>query len=336
MLFKSSPILYNKRKVCFLRFMTRSAFMSNKRYDLILHYPPGAESTPQNTPPELNFVYTPSIPSTDFDPLQARLKYVTSAKYEQDWQSLVHTHVFCELFLVTGGRGQFFAKGLQFPVQKNDLVVINPLVEHTEFSLESSPLEYIVLGIEGLQFSQGDQPFNTPPFIHIAHNAGSITGKVRKYMELLLEEIHSKGSDHDSLCQNLLNIILILILRYKKIDLAITSAKNTSSECAAAKTYIDEHFKESITLEDLAGLLHQNKYYLAHSFKDAFGISPIRYLVERRIEESKRLLADTDHSIGEIASIAGFASASNFSQVFRRVTNTTPGEYRKNARSKKS
>ncbi|MBP3700384.1 MAG: helix-turn-helix domain-containing protein, partial [Lachnospiraceae bacterium] len=302
--------------------------MSNKRYDLIRNYPPSTEKTPLIIPPELNFVYTPILSTEEDNPLRARLKYVTSAKYEGDWQSIVHTHAFCELFLVTGGRGQFFANGIQFPVFKNDLIVINPLTEHTEFSLEANPLEYIVLGIEGLQFSHGDQSYNAPPFIHIAHNAGTISAKVRKYIELLLDEIHSKNNDHDTICQCLLNIILILILRYKKLDLSITVSKHISAECAAAKNYIDDHFKEAITLEALAGVLHQNKYYLAHSFKDAFGISPIRYLVERRIEESKRLLTDTDYSIGEIASIAGFASASNFSQVFRRVVSLSPNEYR--------
>ncbi len=90
---------------------------------------------------------------------------------------------------------------------------------------------------------------------------------------------------------------------------------------------------DPITLDLLARQAHQNKYYVAHTFKEAFGISPIKYLMERRVEESKYLLEETDYSIGQIASITGFSSASHFCQAFRRITGTTAIDYRKKMRS---
>ena len=84
---------------------------------------------------------------------RSKLLYVSTSKYEGDWQSIFHSHPFSELFYVVNGSGSFVAEGSEFPVGKNDMVVINPHVQHTEKSLRTSPLEYIVLGIDGLSFS---------------------------------------------------------------------------------------------------------------------------------------------------------------------------------------
>ena len=81
------------------------------------------------------------------------LLYITTSKYEGDWQSILHSHPFSELFYVVSGGGFFIAEGQEFPVGTNDLVIINPHVQHTEKSLQTAPLEYIVLGIDGLAFS---------------------------------------------------------------------------------------------------------------------------------------------------------------------------------------
>ena len=106
----------------------------------------------------------------------------------------------------------------------------------------------------------------------------------------------------------------------------------TSRECDLVRRYIDNHFKESLTLEQLAGLAHLNKYYLSHTFRREFGVSPINYLISRRIEESRFLLRETDHSLSLIAQMLGFSTLSYFSQSFRRVEGMSPMEYRKQNR----
>ena len=85
-------------------------------------------------------------------PVEAKLLYVTSAKYENDWHSTLHTHYFTEFFYVLHGEGRFWVEDTTFPVRENDMVIINPNVPHTELSLADRPLEYIVLGIDGVFF----------------------------------------------------------------------------------------------------------------------------------------------------------------------------------------
>ncbi len=105
-----------------------------------------------------------------------------------------------------------------------------------------------------------------------------------------------------------------------------------SRECSLVRQYIDNHFKENLSLDQLAELAHVNKYYLAHAFRREFDTSPISYLISRRIRESRFLLAETDHSLSQIAQILGFSSLSYFSQSFRRLEGISPMEYRKRNR----
>ena len=70
-----------------------------------------------------------------------KLLYVSTAKFGGDWNSLLHSHTFVELFYVVGGQGKFRINDFMLPVSANDLVLINPNVEHTEVSYNASPLE---------------------------------------------------------------------------------------------------------------------------------------------------------------------------------------------------
>ena len=87
--------------------------------------------------------------------------------------------------------------------------------------------------------------------------------------------------------------------------------------------------KEEITLSQLSDLVHINKYYLVHTFSREYGVSPISYLISRRLQESKYLLSRTNHSLSQISHMLGFSSPSYFSQSFRRAEKMSPLEYRK-------
>ena len=104
-------------------------------------------------------------------------------------------------------------------------------------------------------------------------------------------------------------------------------------ECTQIKNYLDANYSENITLDTLAAITHMNKYYMAHAFTKYIGISPINYLLQKRIQEGKSLLESTTHSIAEISALLGFSSQSYFSQTFKKATGKTPiqhrNEYRK-------
>ena len=259
----------------------------------------------------------------------AKLLNVASAKYGGDWHSVPHTHNHMELFYIVGGKGQFLIQDQLYPVDVNNLVVINPNVIHTEVSLNAQPLEYIVLGIEGIELKTSET--SNGQFSILDHfESVEISGCLRN----ILREMELKNTGYEDVCQAYMEILIIRMMR--NTALAIPSepqAVSTNRQCAAVRRYIDLHFKEALTLEQLAEEGHMNKYYLSHAFRREYGISPINYMISRRIEESKYLLAETDLSMSQIAQLLGFSSLSYFSQVFRRTQDISPKEYRQSQKS---
>ena len=267
---------------------------------------------------------------------QARLLYVSTSKYEGDWQSILHSHPFSELFYVVNGQGAFLAEGSEFPVKRNDMVIINPHVQHTEKSLPGAPLDYIVLGIEGLSFA-----FEKIAAARSGESAQAPSGTVSKYnvsktnvctcLNLMLEEVSRQEEDYETVCQNLLEVLLISMLRSGSLSVVPDNSRLLNRECTQIKNYLDANYSEDITLDTLSALTHMNKYYLAHTFTKYMGLSPINYLLQKRIQEGKSLLESTSYSIAQISDLLGFSSQSYFSQAFRKATGMTPMQYRKHS-----
>lgn len=271
---------------------------------------------------------------------KSRLLYVSTSKYEGDWQSILHSHSCSELFYVVSGNGFFVAEGEEFPVSKNDMVIINPYIEHTEKSWSTSPLEYIVLGIDGLAFS-----FENIASVQDGLSVHTASGTVYKYnmqnsyiyayLNIMLEEITHKENNYEIVCQSLLEVLLTCMLRNNNLSIIQNKSMVLSRECAQIKNYLDSNYSENITLDTLASMTHMNKYYMAHAFVKYTGLSPINYLIQKRIQEGKALLESTNYSIAQISAMLGFSSQSYFSQAFKRTTEKTPIQYRNEYKKQK-
>jgi AraC-like DNA-binding protein len=83
----------------------------------------------------------------------------------------------------------------------------------------------------------------------------------------------------------------------------------------------------------LAQLTHSSKYYLVHAFSAEYGISPINYMISKRIEDAKHLLKNDDYTLSVISRMLGFSSPSYFTQAFKKTVGMSPNQYRKSSRS---
>lgn len=264
--------------------------------------------------------------NSDSTRLTAELLYITQSYYDHDWPSVMHTHNFTELFYVLNGKGYFTIEDNSFSVKEDDLIIINPNVAHTERCTGSDSMEYIVIGLNGLQFCDKDKTRYDYSF----HNYSDHKHEVVFILKTMLQEAHKKESNFQGICKNLLEILLLYLQRTANATVSSYSAsKKTSREYRFIEQYIDNHFSEDISLETLSSLTYMNKYYLVHAFKNYKGISPINYLITKRIQEAKVLLETTNFSIAKIAQHVGFSSQSYFSQTFRKETQMTPIQYKK-------
>lgn len=93
-------------------------------------------------------------------------------------------------------------------------------------------------------------------------------------------------------------------------------------------SYMEEHFAQKVTLEELGELVGCNTQYLCHFFKEISGESPIQYLIGYRILQAQNMLIHTTKSVLEISFDCGFENVSYFIRQFRKYTGISPGKYR--------
>ena len=92
---------------------------------------------------------------------------------------------------------------------------------------------------------------------------------------------------------------------------------------------IRENLLTGIEWDEIAGRLGYNPHYLSSKFKKEMGISFRNYIAQQKIEYAKTILPTSDISICDLAEMLGFSSESYFSRTFRKLTGTSPREYRK-------
>lgn len=274
-----------------------------------------------------NFPYNQAASNTTIDkPL-----YISVSTYGSDWHSILHTHYFSELFYVVEGQGQFLIEDKLYPVSVNDLIIVKPNVLHTEVSIDGQPFKYIVLGIEGLDLTPNAD--HDEDILFCITNLHDIKDKVLFYLKQMLQEMEQKSPGYEILCQNFMENLVITLHRHPKFSTTLRPVTPTKSSrlCTTIRQYIEQHYKENITLDSLSELVHTSKYHIIHVFNEEYGTSPIKYLIKKRIEESCRLLETTDYSLSSISHMLGFSSPSYFSQAFKKELKCSPLEYRKAA-----
>ena len=152
--------------------------------------------------------------------------------------------------------------------------------------------------------------------------------------ELLLKavEIYKKGDlMWNMVCYSyIMRVYAILGQQY----LATTPRRRAQGQhvesdvIAAAMNYINSHYGENLTLDDVAGFSGFSRYYFSRSFKKQTGFSFKDYLCEKRLQVASELLSGTNLSMRDVAIQSGFGSVATFNRVFRENKGCTPTKYR--------
>ena len=100
-------------------------------------------------------------------------------------------------------------------------------------------------------------------------------------------------------------------------------------ELTKLKEYLDEHYTEKISLDELAIHFFINKYYLTKIFKETYGTTINSYIIAKRITRAKQMLRFTDMTLEEIAIAVGMNGGNYFSRMFKKIEGISPREYRK-------
>lgn len=110
-----------------------------------------------------------------------------------------------------------------------------------------------------------------------------------------------------------------------------TLRKLPAGTLARVAGHVHDHLAQDLSLDELARVAGLSRFHFLRSFKASTGSSPLQYVTERRIAQAKRLLAESDLAMPQIASCCGFASADAMARAFRRAEGVSPRGYRADA-----
>lgn len=147
--------------------------------------------------------------------------------------------------------------------------------------------------------------------------------------EKYLHKIYSSFKEHLSIKEALLNNYIVNILTELLIGRDLEHSVNVSASIIEdTVAYINEHLTDPLTLEELASQASLSTFYFSRLFKKETGFTPHGYVITARVNIAKFLLKSSISTIKEICFGTGFTSESSFCTTFKKVTGSTPSEYR--------
>ena len=264
--------------------------------------------------------------------------FVSMNNYESGIIIELHSHSFFHLLFVVDGHGRFIYDNREFDVATNDLIICPPNTIHgfepqnggflrtieVKFSLVDTELHNVFLSIHGRIVSHG--------------------GDARNLFESIFEDALKMKGDFPSYLVNIdIAILLLSIMRtqlkgYKGSETLFDKESNENMfykgiDFAIVFQYIDEHMDKLISLNELAMLVSFNSSHFCRTFKEKFGISPIKYINNKKIQLSKQMMLESDYNLTEISERLGFQTLHYFSRCFKAIQGEPPNQYRKKIKS---
>ncbi len=252
----------------------------------------------------------------------------------------LHWHKEFELNYILSGQGEFIIGDEKLTAEKGDIIIISPNVLHAVSPIGTTIQRYdtIVFNLDmllGIHKDRSCLDFFLPLSEHSLGIATKISTEHNRYQELkdcILEIfIHAKKNTavNDIFLKCALLRFFAILAQNNDLQ-PITKKESIPNELIRpAITYINEHFMEKITIEQLANTAHMSKSYFMGTFKKQVGMGAINYINQLRIKSACELLRSKNQNVSEIAFSCGFTNLSNFNRQFRRQIGITPKEYAK-------
>ena len=230
-------------------------------------------------------------------------------------------------FLVTEGAGTLDYDGLRHSLSAGDCAFIDCRKAYAQSSSEDNlwSLRWIhfygssMSGIYEKYVERGGRPVfraeRGDPFLGLLTELLAIAGSEDYIRDLRINEK--------------ITCLLTAIMEKSWHPERTSPARSKKQSLQQVKAYLEEHYREQITLDMVAGQFYLNKFYLARSFKEQFGTTVLGYLNQIRITHAKQLLRFSGRTAETIGREVGIPDPGYFSRVFKKVEGVSPGEYRR-------
>ena len=154
------------------------------------------------------------------------------------------------------------------------------------------------------------------------NRSGAQRAALDSLQELLLTAVDSLQFDQ------MKSLLMQMMDEYFEVPHSDSGSEGMRHIVRRVKSYIDAHYDEEISLGTLAQRFSVDDSYLSRMFKQQVGSNLMLYLASARIEQAKRLLAQKDLNITDVAQLVGYDDYAYFSRVFKRMEGRSPRTYR--------
>jgi AraC family transcriptional regulator len=197
--------------------------------------------------------------------------------------------------------------------------------------------DVLLVWIDPAQFTAtcNDATYGRAAQCKLLDNFGTRDPEVEGVGRALLEELRTARMGSRFYAECLARQLMVCLLRrYSQAECTqVPTTARTDERVLRAIEFIDGHLAQDLSVATLAGTAAMSASHFAHLFKLATGMAPHRYVLARRLERAKELLARTRLALPVIATETGFSSLSHFSVAFHRHAGSTASEYRRGAHS---
>lgn len=236
-----------------------------------------------------------------------------------------HFHEYYVIGFIESGQRRLSCKNKEYVIGTGDIIFFNPLDNHACESIDNETLDYRCLNIKPEIMRKVTKEITGQDYLP------SFASPVayRSEHAQLLHNLHQMIMDEKSYFEKEETFYLLIKQLIEEYTIAIedTEPRAIKQEIENVCHYLEVHYAEHITLDNLAKIANLNKYSLLRSFTRIRGITPYRYLQTVRINEAKKRLEQGVKPL-DAAIETGFVDQSHFSKFFMEFIGLTPGQYR--------
>ena len=237
-----------------------------------------------------------------------------------------HFHDYYVIGFIEGGRRHLWCKGKEYDTSPGDLILFNPRDNHYCAPIDGENLDYRCVNIPVDVMTQAVKEITgldyTPRFTCNVVYQSDITDSLNTLYLSILN--HAPRFEKEEA----LFFLLEQVLSEYSVPEREKDAPVSMPQIQALCEYMEEHFAESITLDDLLSMTDFGKSYLLRCFTRQVGVSPYRYLQTVRLSKAKKFLEEGIPPI-EAADMAGFSDQSHFTNFFKEFIGLTPKQYQR-------
>ena len=253
----------------------------------------------------------------------------------------IHWHSELELIVIKKGRGLVSVDFRQRSVTSGDIVLIRPGQLHSIEQDGSHSMEYENIILKPHLLISDEPDLCALRFINLLM-AGAIPSETFLTPSLpYYRQVSECIRQIDGLCEAqpegfqlavkglLFQFIFLLVSNQSPQENPALLQTKSLEKMKTILKYVEEHYAERITVEDMADLTYYSKSHFMKFFKAHMGTGFIEYLNDYRLSMAERLLRSSDHSVLDIAQMSGFDNLSYFNRIFKRKYGISPGKYRR-------